>query len=88
MVDELYDMYEKSGVPMRGRLVASGNAVQKNLTLCKLLSERFGMPLFLPALREEAAFGASLAAAHFALALPLNEVKSCIPYHPENPDKK
>lgn len=88
MVDELYDMYEKSGVTMRGRLVASGNAVQKNPTLCKLLSERFGMPLFLPALREEAAFGASLAAAHFALALPLNEVKSCIPYHPENPDKK
>ena len=88
MVDELYAMYEKSGVTMRGRLVASGNAVQKNPTLCKLLSERFGMPLFLPALREEAAFGASLAAAHFALALPLNEVKSCIPYHPENPDKK
>ena len=88
MVDELYDMYEKSGVTMRGRLIASGNAVQKNPTLCRLLSARFGMPLFLPALREEAAFGASLAAAHFALALPLNEVKSCIPYHPENPDKK
>lgn len=87
MVDELYALYRQSGVELHGRLIASGNAVQKNPTLCRLLSARFGMPLLLPALREEAAFGAALAAAHIALAVPLNEVKSCIPYHPDIPDE-
>ena len=86
MVDELYALYRQSGVELHGRLIASGNAVQKNPTLCRLLSAHFGMPLLLPALREEAAFGAALAAAHAALAIPLSEVKSCIPYHPEKPD--
>ena len=87
MVDELYALYRQSGVELHGRLIASGNAVQKNPTLCRLLSAHFGMPLLLPALREEAAFGAALAAAHAALAIPLSEVKSCIPYHPDIPDE-
>ena len=80
MANELYEMYLQSGVKMFGKLVASGNAVQKNPSLCRVLSQTFSRPLVLPALREEAAFGAALAAAHFALQIPLNEVKKSIPY--------
>ena len=87
MVDELYALYRQSGVELHGRLIASGNAVQKNPVLCKLLAKTFRLPTVLPALREEAAFGAALAAAHIALAIPLSEVKSCIPYHPDIPDE-
>lgn len=87
MVNELYALYRQSGVELHGRLIASGNAVQKNPVLRKLLAQTFRLPTVLPALREEAAFGAALAAAHIALAVPLNEVKSCIPYHPDIPDE-
>ena len=87
MVNELYALYRQSGVELHGRLIASGNGVQKNPVLRKLLAKTFRLPTVLPALREEAAFGAALAAAHIALAVPLNEVKSCIPYHPDMPDE-
>ena len=88
MADELYEMYEKSGVTASGNVVASGNAVQKNPTLCRLLSKTFHLPLVLPALREEAAFGAALAAAHVVLPVSEADVKSCIPYVTENQPKE
>ena len=44
-------------------LVGSGNAVRKNPVLRRYLEEQFGLPLKLPAHREEAAFGAAVFAA-------------------------
>ena len=48
--------------PLRG-LAASGNALRLNPALRREFERRFGMRLQVPALREEAALGAALAAA-------------------------
>lgn len=80
MVNELYEMYALSG-EKRSTLVASGNAVQKGRVLQSLLCDRFGMPLVIPANKEEAATGAAMYAAMCAdISITLEEVKSCIEY--------
>ena len=63
MVQELYSMYEKIPHGQMTQLVASGNAIRRNPVLCRVLSEVFGMPVLVPAEREEAAFGAAMFAA-------------------------
>jgi sugar (pentulose or hexulose) kinase len=50
------------GKPRR-RLVGAGNGLRENPVLARIVSEEFGMPLAVPAHREEAAFGAALLAA-------------------------
>lgn len=60
---ELYDIYRKIGGPHIGKLVASGNAIRKNRTLRRVLSEMFDMPVFTSRYGEEAARGAAIFAA-------------------------
>ena len=50
------------GAPVRG-LAASGNGLRRNQALREQAAMRFGMPLLVPRLPEEAALGAALAAA-------------------------
>jgi sugar (pentulose or hexulose) kinase len=45
------------------RLVGAGNGLRENPLLAGLVAEAFGLPLSVPAHREEAAFGAALLAA-------------------------
>jgi len=45
------------------RLVGAGNGVRENPVLAGIISEEFGLPLAVPAHREEAAYGAALTAA-------------------------
>ncbi len=44
------------------RLVGSGNAIRLNPALRRAFERRFGMPMAVPAHREEAAYGAALLA--------------------------
>ncbi len=65
IIRELYDFY--SQIPKNNRkkienLVGSGNAIRKNILLCKMLEYKFGHKLIIPAYCEEAAFGACLCA--------------------------
>jgi sugar (pentulose or hexulose) kinase len=46
-----------------GTLVGAGNGVRANPLLARLIAREFGLPLRVPAHREEAAFGAALLAA-------------------------
>jgi len=47
----------------RAALVGSGNGIRRNRLLAEILAERFDIPLYIPALEEEAATGAALLAA-------------------------
>jgi len=63
IVQELHDIYKElqpylASTPTR--LVGSGNGIRSNPSLAKLFSETFDLPLYIPAHREEAAFGAAL----------------------------
>jgi len=44
-------------------LAGAGNGLRANPLLCRMVEESFGLPLVLPAHREEAAYGAALVAA-------------------------
>lgn len=63
MAEELYDMFCSVPHGHITRLAASGNAVRENPVLCQVLAEMFGMPVQIPAVQEEAAFGAAMTAA-------------------------
>jgi sedoheptulokinase len=45
------------------RLVGAGNGIRENQLLAHIIAEEFGLPMSVPAHREEAAYGASLSAA-------------------------
>jgi sedoheptulokinase len=65
MAGELYDLYEKAApaLPEKPRFLAgAGNGIRKNPALRRVLERVFGLPLHIPLHREEAAFGAALAA--------------------------
>ncbi|MCC7352129.1 MAG: hypothetical protein IT330_00125 [Anaerolineae bacterium] len=47
----------------RTHLVGSGNGLRRNRLLAEMVGQRFGLPLYFPALEEEAATGAALTAA-------------------------
>jgi sugar (pentulose or hexulose) kinase len=53
------------------QLVGSGNGVRANPLLARLIAEGIGLPMQVPAHREEAAFGAALLAAAGAGIVPL-----------------
>lgn len=59
MVAELLGMYRAMQAHC-GRLIASGNGVRRNPALQRIAQRMFGMPLRIPAHKEEAAFGAAL----------------------------
>lgn len=59
MANELYEMYIDAGSPKFSVLYASGNGVRKNPALQKVLYEVFGKEPVLPAINEEAAYGAA-----------------------------
>ncbi len=78
MADELHALLPANQSAAR-RLIASGNAVRKNSAFQKVLSAAFGLPLLMPAISEEAAFGAALSAACFSgQGISLEAVKACI----------
>lgn len=65
ITDELGALYARLPEAERARrryLVGCGNGLRLNPTLCRLLAERFGLPLSIPVHAEEAAFGAALCA--------------------------
>lgn len=61
MSDELYKMYKNAGGKTH-ELVCSGNGIRKNAALQKIVSDMFECRIKFPALKEEASFGAALAA--------------------------
>jgi ribulose kinase len=79
--DELYAMYQPLADGKRDMLIASGNAVDRNAVLRRVLSDTFGMTLHMPAVREAAAFGAALLAALSAGMADMTDVKACIFCH-------
>ena len=63
MVEELYVLFQQMTPflnKMPGKIVGSGNGIHLNKHLALKFAEKFGMPLRIPANREEAAFGAAL----------------------------
>jgi sugar (pentulose or hexulose) kinase len=58
-----YDMIRPylSGPPQR--LIGAGNGIRENQLLARIIADEFGLPLSVPAHREEAAYGAALSAA-------------------------
>jgi len=63
MCSELYGLY-KAGKIKKSHIVASGGAVRKNGVLRKVLEDRFGMPVSVSSVKEEAATGAALLSAY------------------------
>jgi len=65
MAEGFYAFYEQMRplLGSRTQLIGSGNGLRRNPLLAQILAERFGMPLHIPALEEEAAVGAALLAA-------------------------
>lgn len=80
MVHELADGFDPGRYPHITQLIASGNAVQKNAVLQRLLSNAFRMPLHLTCQREEAAFGAALFGGVCAQSISSETAKSLIRY--------
>ncbi len=84
MADELYSMYfeaTKNSENKPASLVASGNGIRKNLTLQKIVSEKFGMKLKIPCHKEEAAFGSIVFALTAAgITSSINEAQKLIKY--------
>ncbi|WP_197080958.1 sedoheptulokinase [Gordoniibacillus kamchatkensis] len=69
MADELYRYYELLPLELRSgfaTVTGSGNGLRHNKHLRRICAERFGMPIVLSAVREEASVGAAL---HAAVAL-------------------
>ena len=65
LVEELADGYRamrRAGLDERTRLVGSGNGIRRNTVMRQAAMTAFGLPLAIPAWREEAACGAALAA--------------------------
>lgn len=60
ITEELYNMYLPCREAGHTYVVGSGNGLRKNLALQKIISEVFGLPLRIPAHKEEAAYGAVL----------------------------
>lgn len=59
---ELYGLVPDAIKGGRSRLVGSGNGLRNNQALRGVVSDRFSLPVRIPAHREEAAFGAALSA--------------------------
>ena len=63
IAEELHGFYAemlRAGAKMPTQLVGCGNAIRKNPALRRAFEKVFGMPLYIPAHQEEAAYGAAL----------------------------
>ncbi len=63
MAEELLAFYREMewlGVPKPGHLIGSGNGLRMNPRLQRIFEEKFGLPMEIPAHKEEAAYGAAL----------------------------
>ena len=65
MCNELYELYE-CFAEKKARIVASGGGVRNNGVLKSLISDRFGAPVFVNPVKEEAATGTALFAGFVA----------------------
>ena len=63
MCDELYQLY-RDGHLKKSHIVASGGAIRKNHILRRVLEDKFGMPVSVNSVKEEAASGAALFSAY------------------------
>ncbi|MFH1022803.1 MAG: FGGY family carbohydrate kinase [Planctomycetota bacterium] len=66
MAEELHGFFRRMPASIRERtdtLAGAGNGIRENPLLRRILGERFGRPVRVPACREEAAAGAALCAA-------------------------
>ncbi|MCK5007872.1 MAG: hypothetical protein KAR73_10820, partial [Spirochaetales bacterium] len=73
IVSELFDSYDRLPPEARRRidtLVGSGNGIRLNPELRKAFERTFGMPMRVPAHKEEASYGAALLAGIAAGVLP------------------
>ena len=83
MARELHDMYRRMPCRTAATVVASGNAVRKNPALKLALEQVFGTAVWIPAHREEAAYGAAMFAALSAGLAEKSEIlQNCIRYQP------
>ena len=73
--DELYGLYRAGGIE-KSHIVASGGAIRKNNVLRMVLEDKFGMPVSVSSVKEEAATGAAL---YSAYALDLIEYQNGFP---------
>ncbi len=82
MVDELCEPYESTGGDAKhDTVVASGNAVRKNMLLPEIIETRLQKRVLIPAHREEAAFGAALVAGVGAEVFgSMEEAGKCVRY--------
>ena len=78
MVDELKIYFDCMGCVDVSRLVASGNAVKKNLLLVNLLGDVFEMKVVLTDSNEEAAVGSALYAGISASIIQIHQAKEII----------
>ncbi|NLG24001.1 MAG: hypothetical protein GX558_01490 [Clostridiales bacterium] len=89
MVDELHASYlcMRASIPdAPSLLVGSGNGIRQNPALRRLFESAFGMPLRIPAHREEAAYGAALfAMAASGLRASIADAQRIIRYQPVGP---
>ena len=63
MCDELYSLYQL-GQTRKSHIIASGGAIRKNHILQRVLEDKFGMPVSVSSVKEEAAMGAALFSAY------------------------
>lgn len=84
MARELYDLYLemlRAGAAMPELIVGSGNGLRRNPPMRRAFELLFGMPVFIPAHNEEAAFGAALyAMAASGLAPSLRAAQGLVKY--------
>ncbi len=89
MARALHGGYERLARHTAGacrRLVGAGNGLRQNAVLAQAVADEFGLPLRLPAHREEAAYGAALVAAvGTGVCADLTEAGRLIRY--ETPDR-
>jgi sedoheptulokinase len=79
MAEELFDYYSSSGVSAK-EAVATGNGVRKNKKLKEIFERKFNMPVKIPKVREEAAFGAFLSSLIGIGKITFDDTKKYISY--------
>lgn len=88
MAQEYHTLYRLMALPadrVMKSMVCSGNGVRKNRPLQRMMEKQFGLPLLLPAHKEEGCFGAILFALVAAGVYPdIHRAQALIRYQGEN----
>ena len=83
IASELFEMYQRAGVN-HSVLVGAGNGMRKNRVLRKMMELVFRRKLYIPAHKEEAAYGAALFSLVCAgFCKDIQEAQQCIKYEQE-----